>query len=185
MKEIGLFATTILTPDNAAPSSATTRSFSDTVQNYSTTPFRRVDRLPQLAHSVDSNAAMRPLKEALSRIPNVEKNERGPVLAVRPYIHTDHYWQGYFDTSKAISDAFGAAGLCSARGALPRRAGHGLARVVHAAWAAATDLAATRLRRAAHRRSSGRRASIAAQRVLVIPRGSRRDRRRRGSRRRR
>jgi small conductance mechanosensitive channel len=40
----------------------------------------------------------------------VDFNERGPVLAVRPYTHTDHYWQVYFDTNKAISDTFGAAG---------------------------------------------------------------------------
>jgi len=64
---------------------------------------------------------MRRLKEALAKIPNVEKapapdveivdfNERGPVLAVRPYTHTDHYWQVYFATNKAISDTFGAAG---------------------------------------------------------------------------
>ena len=64
---------------------------------------------------------MRRLKEALAKIPNVEKtpapdveivdfNERGPVLAVRPYTHTSHYWQVYFDTNEAISDTFGAAG---------------------------------------------------------------------------
>jgi small conductance mechanosensitive channel len=29
---------------------------------------------------------------------------------VRPYTHTDHYWQVYFDTNKAINDTFGAAG---------------------------------------------------------------------------
>ena len=31
-------------------------------------------------------------------------------LAVRPYVHTDHYWQVYFDTNKVIRDTFGAAG---------------------------------------------------------------------------
>jgi small conductance mechanosensitive channel len=34
----------------------------------------------------------------------------GPLLAVRPYCHTDHYWQVYFDTHKAIVTTFGAAG---------------------------------------------------------------------------
>ena len=34
----------------------------------------------------------------------------GPVLAVRPYCHTSHYWQVYFDTNKAIVQTFGAAG---------------------------------------------------------------------------
>ena len=26
----------------------------------------------------------------------------GPVISVRPYCHTDHYWQVYFDTNEAI-----------------------------------------------------------------------------------
>jgi small conductance mechanosensitive channel len=29
---------------------------------------------------------------------------------VRPYTHTDHYWQVYFDTNRAITETFGAAG---------------------------------------------------------------------------
>jgi len=37
----------------------------------------------------------------------------GTVIAVRPFCHTDHYWQVYFDTNKAIAD--------SGRGRLPRR----------------------------------------------------------------
>jgi small conductance mechanosensitive channel len=50
-------------------------------------------------------------------MPDVEVvtfTERGPVLAVRPYVHTDHYWQAYFDTNKAIRDSFGAAGYPAA-----------------------------------------------------------------------
>ena len=26
----------------------------------------------------------------------------GPVISVRPYTHTNHYWQVYFDTNEAI-----------------------------------------------------------------------------------
>ena len=53
------------------------------------------------------------LKQRIAAIPNVlsdppvdveilEFNLVGPVLAVRPYCHTDHYWQVYFDTNEAI-----------------------------------------------------------------------------------
>jgi small conductance mechanosensitive channel len=31
------------------------------------------------------------------------------VLAVRPYCHTDHYWQVYFDMNRAIRETFGEA----------------------------------------------------------------------------
>ena len=121
VSEIGLFATTILTPDNVTAFVGNNKIFSDTVQNFSANPYRRVDRLAQLAHGVDASDAIRRLNEALGRIPNVahepppdvaiiDFNERGAVLAVRPYTHTDHYWQVYFDTNKAISDTFGAAG---------------------------------------------------------------------------
>ena len=30
-------------------------------------------------------------------------NALGTVLAVRPYCHTDHYWQVFFDTNRVIA----------------------------------------------------------------------------------
>jgi small-conductance mechanosensitive channel len=30
---------------------------------------------------------------------------------VRPYCHTDHYWQVYFDTNRVIRESFGTAGF--------------------------------------------------------------------------
>jgi small conductance mechanosensitive channel len=38
-------------------------------------------------------------------------SERGPRLAVRPYTHTDHYWQVYFDTNRVIADTLSANGF--------------------------------------------------------------------------
>jgi small conductance mechanosensitive channel len=37
-------------------------------------------------------------------------NLLGPVLSVRPYCHTDHYWQVYFDTNEAIVRTASEAG---------------------------------------------------------------------------
>jgi small conductance mechanosensitive channel len=34
----------------------------------------------------------------------------GTVIAVRPYTHTDHYWQVYFDTNEAIARVCKEAG---------------------------------------------------------------------------
>ncbi len=121
VKEIGLFATTLLTPDNVTTIIGNNRIFGDTIQNYSATAYRRVDLLAQLNGSVDANAAIRLLKDRLAKIPNVAAepgpdveiltfNLVGPVLAVRPYTHTDNYWQVYFDTNKVIREAFGEAG---------------------------------------------------------------------------
>jgi small conductance mechanosensitive channel len=122
VKEIGLFVTAVNTLENVLTIVGNNKIFSDTIQNFSTNPYRRVDRMAQLNHSVDHNAAIRLLKERLAKIPNVipdpppdveilDFNLAGPVLAVRPYCHTDHYWQVYFDTNRAIREAFGAAGF--------------------------------------------------------------------------
>ena len=121
VKEIGLFATTILMGDNITAFVGNNKIFSETIQNCSAGEYRRVDRTAQLAHSVNVQDAVKRLREAIAKIPNVRKspepqveiidfNARGPVLAVRAHAHTDHYWQVYFDINRAISDTFGAAG---------------------------------------------------------------------------
>jgi len=121
VKEIGLFATTLQMPDNIIAFVGNNKIFSDTIQNCSSADYRRVDRTAQLAHSVNVQDAVRKLKEAVARIPNVRKtpgpeveiidfNTRGPLLAVRGYAYTDHYWQVYFDINRTISETFGEAG---------------------------------------------------------------------------
>ena len=113
VKELGLFATTIVTPDNVVTLVGNSRVFGDTISNYSATPARRVERTAQLAGSVDPLDAIARLRTAVAQIPNVatspapevnllDLNLNGPVIAVRPYTHTDHYWQVYFDTNEAI-----------------------------------------------------------------------------------
>ena len=90
VKELGLFGTTIITPDNVTT-------------------------------IVDAQDAMARLRTALAATPNViaspapevdilQSTPEGPLLAVRPYTHTDHYWQVYFDAHKAVVTTFGAAG---------------------------------------------------------------------------
>jgi small conductance mechanosensitive channel len=111
--ELGLFGTTIITPDNVQTLVGNSKVFGDTVMNFSARPVRRVDRTAQLAGGVDPQAAIALLQAAVAQIPNVSKdpapevsildmNLVGPVIAVRPYTHTDHYWQVYFDTNAAI-----------------------------------------------------------------------------------
>jgi small conductance mechanosensitive channel len=118
--EIGLFATAINTPDNVRTIVGNNKIFADTIQNFSANPYRRVDLTAQLNHGVDHRDAIARLKVGLARIPNVMTspapdveiftfNLAGPVLAVRPYCHTDHYWQVYFDTNRMIRETFGEA----------------------------------------------------------------------------
>src|SRR6266576_3710113 len=101
VKEIGLFVTAVVTLENVLNLVGNNKIFSDTIQNFSSNPYRRVDLKAQLAHSVDHNEAIKLLKDRVGKIPNVkadpapdveilEFNFNGPTLAVRPYCHTDH-----------------------------------------------------------------------------------------------
>jgi small conductance mechanosensitive channel len=118
--EVGLFVTSIDTLDNIRTFVGNNKLFSGNMQNFTANPYRRVDLKAQLNHGVDTAEAIRILKERLAKIPNVtaspapdveilEFNLSGPVLAVRPYVHNDHYWQVYFDTNRTIREAFGEA----------------------------------------------------------------------------
>jgi small conductance mechanosensitive channel len=120
VKEIGLFVTTINTLDNVFTIVGNNKIFSDNIQNFSSNAYRRVDLAAQLNHAADYKIAVHMLKERLAKIPNVMTNPApeveilgfnlaGPMLAVRPYCHTDHYWQVYFDTNRVIRESFGDA----------------------------------------------------------------------------
>jgi small conductance mechanosensitive channel len=111
--ELGLFGTTIVTPDNVLTLVGNGKVFGDTIQNFSALPLRRVDRTAQLSGGVDPAEACARLRDAVARIPNVvpspppevsllDLNLLGPVIAVRPYCRNEHYWQVYFDTNEAI-----------------------------------------------------------------------------------
>ncbi|KQW65580.1 MAG: mechanosensitive ion channel family protein [Methylibium sp.] len=113
VRELGLFGTTIVTPDNVMTILGNGKIFGDTIQNFSVLPVRRVERVAQLANGVDPLDAIARLKAAVAQIPNISKDMppevnlldfrlEGPQIAVRPYTHTDHYWQVYFDTNEAI-----------------------------------------------------------------------------------
>jgi small conductance mechanosensitive channel len=119
---VGLFGTTINTPDNVMTIVGNNRIFSDTIQNFSANPYRRVDLTATINNAVDHHQAINLLKDRIQRIPNVlakplpdvdvlQFTAAGPVLCVRPYCSNQHYWQVYFDTNRAIREAFGDAGF--------------------------------------------------------------------------
>ncbi|MCY7317850.1 MAG: mechanosensitive ion channel family protein [Ramlibacter sp.] len=121
VKELGLFGTTLITGDSITALVGNNKVLSDVIQNFSTLPARRVDTTVKVDNSVNVREAMERLRAALANVPNVAQTPppeveilqftpEGPLLAVRPYTHTNHYWQVFFDTHKAIVDSFTAAG---------------------------------------------------------------------------
>ena len=120
--ELGLFGTTLTTPDNVRTVVGNSKVIGNDIKNYSANPYRRVELVAQLAGGADLHKAIDLLKQAVSQVPNItrepavdveilEFNEFGPKLAVRPYCNTGHYWQVYFDTNKTIADTLGTAGF--------------------------------------------------------------------------
>jgi small conductance mechanosensitive channel len=118
--EIGLFVTTFDTPDNVKTYLGNSKIFSDTIQNFSVNPYRRVDLTAQIAGAADPRLAIARLKERIAAVPNVVKEPAvdvtilsftpfGPVLAVRPFCHNAHYWQVYFDANMVIREVLGDA----------------------------------------------------------------------------
>lgn len=119
--EIGLFATVITTPDNVVAILGNGKIFGDTIQNFSANRHRRVDLEIQLHHGADFQAVRQLILDRLAKIPNVlddpapqvellEANMSGPLFAVRPSCHMDHYWQVWFDAQREIYEACSAAG---------------------------------------------------------------------------
>ena len=122
--EVGLFGTTINTPDNVSTLVSNNKVFGDQVQNFSRNPHRRVDLKCQLAASADHSTAMQLLREKVAAIPNVlpepkvcveilEFNLVGPVLAVRPSCHNADYWQVYFDANRVMRESLAENGFAA------------------------------------------------------------------------
>ncbi len=115
VRAIGLFATEINAPDNVLTTVCNAKVFGDTIQNFSANAYRRVELTAQLSGAADHQAAINQLRTGLAQIEHVLKdpapvveivdaNLAGPVLAVRPFTHNDHYWSVYFATTKVIRE---------------------------------------------------------------------------------
>ena len=121
VEEVGLFVTTINTPDNVHTVVGNGKIFADNIQNFSANPYRRVDLVAQLNHRVDHKQAIDLLKAQLGLIPGVVESPAPDLdsaihriwsaTRVRPYCNNKDYWKVYFATNRLIRDTFGEAGF--------------------------------------------------------------------------
>ena len=120
VEEIGLFVTTLHTPDNIRTYVGNNKVFSDNIQNFSANRYRRVELTAQISGEANLLQVVNALKERISKIPNVLASPEpevvissftllGPVLAIRPYCSNTDYWQVYFDTNMAIREVLGSS----------------------------------------------------------------------------
>ncbi len=122
--ELGLFGTTLITPDHVLTTVGNGKVLGDTIENFTALhPSRRSHRATGRATGrrrrdrAFARGARDDRERGTSPAPQVnllDTNLIGAVLAVRPYTHTDHYWQVYFDTNEAITRVDGEARLARA-----------------------------------------------------------------------
>ena len=121
VKNIGLFMTALDNGENLRTFVGNSKVMAETIVNYTTNGYRRVDLRAQLAHGVDPHDAISRITQRLSSVPNVRSNPvpwvgiqeftaTGPLLAVRPYCATEHYQQVLFDANAAIAAVIEEAG---------------------------------------------------------------------------
>ncbi|MDX2024141.1 MAG: mechanosensitive ion channel [Deltaproteobacteria bacterium] len=112
VKEIQIFTTTLLSPQNQMIIVPNGPMANGVIKNYTGAGMLRVDLNVHIAAGADLAAAKSLLLETLSKDPRVLTNpaptvavealEPGAVkLAVRPYCTPDNYWNVYFDTLEA------------------------------------------------------------------------------------
>ena len=118
VEEVGLFVTTVDTPDHIRTFVGNNKLFSDNIQNFTTNPYRRVETAAQISGAADPHQVVAALKQRIRQIPNVMAKPEpevviasftpaGPVLAVRSYCNNQFYWQVYFDSNMAIREVLG------------------------------------------------------------------------------
>lgn len=114
VKEVGMFVTAVTTPENVLTFVGNNKVFTETIQNYSTNSYRRIELKVKLDAQTDALAFAETLRAQLDKIPNVlteptsfvgilEFAPDGATLAVQPCAHQNHYKQVYFDTTEMIA----------------------------------------------------------------------------------
>lgn len=127
--EIGLFYTTLLTPDNQKvfiPNSALTSS---SIVNVTAEDTRRVDMTFSVAHDTDIKRAKviltkiaktddRVLSEPAPMVVITEYNTDAIKVTLRMWCEKSNYWGLYFDMQETVKEAFDISGIVMPKGQL-------------------------------------------------------------------
>ena len=123
VESIGLFETSMTTPDNVHIVLPNSKIYGGTISNYSHYPIRRIDLVAGIAYDDDIGVAIKTLNQVLDEEPRVLKDPAYQVavselgdsavnLVVRPWCAVDDYWAVRFDLTRAMKERLEAAG-CS------------------------------------------------------------------------
>jgi len=135
VEEIGMFMSSILAVDHVRNIVPNSKLFGDTIQNFSSHAYRRVDLTLQLEQGADVDQAMDMIRGALREIDHqvdglapelvvLEINAWGPKLAVRPYALSSHFVQVRAECTRILAALIRGGDLPVARGPLEHLADH-------------------------------------------------------------
>ncbi len=119
VEAIGIFTTTMRTPDNKEVIVPNGAIYSDTITNYSTRPTRRVDMVFGCGYGDDIRAAKALLEKIVSEddriladpAPQVAVSELADSsvnFVVRPWVNAADYWDVFFETTEKVKLEFDA-----------------------------------------------------------------------------
>lgn len=122
--EIGMFVTTIRTGENVINYVGNNKIFSDNIENFSDSRFRKVESRIQLGYDVDLAEMITLLRDQLKEVPNVLETPSpeievvrisrfGPVLQVAPACKPADYDQVRSDTNLKVIETLRTAGATS------------------------------------------------------------------------
>jgi len=122
VKEVGLFSTVLITPDNRQVVVPNAVIYNNTITNYSANKTRRIDLTFGIGYRDDIDKARGLIEKVLSAEDRVLV-EPAPVVAVaeladssvnfavRPWVKTDEYWPVRFGLTEAIKKSFDKNGI--------------------------------------------------------------------------
>ena len=122
VEEVGVFATIINTLENKKAIVSNSKVTGDNIINYSANGQIRVDMTFGIGYTDDMNKAMDILNEMMSSDERVLKTPTHTVavfghgassvdIVCRPFVKPADYWDVWFDTHKAVKEAFDANGI--------------------------------------------------------------------------
>lgn len=122
VKEVQIFTTILLTPDNKTIIVPNAKITGDNITNYATQGTRRIDLAFDIAYGADLDKAKRVLMDIIKAdkrlladpAPSILVGQIGDGrvnLLCRPWVRADDYWDAYFDFTEAVKKRFDAEGI--------------------------------------------------------------------------
>lgn len=117
VESIGIFVTTLVTPDNKVVIVPNSTMTNGNITNYSAKDQRRVDMVFGIGYGDDIEKAKNVIKSVLNNDSRVLKDPVPQIVVseladssvnfnVRPWVNTADYWSVYFDTTETIKKKF-------------------------------------------------------------------------------